>query len=124
MRELAKSFIKTGTGTAGSIIFGTVAIKILAATLGPAGVGLFSLMRQILLTVLSIATLSGQTALVQGGASSSKETRLAYLGAVLRIYIVSATIASVAIFVLAPIAAERILGRTDSQAIAMIRFLA
>jgi len=69
MRELLKAFLKTTSGTIGSLLLGTVSVKITAAMLGPSGIGLLSLLRQIHATTLVVATLSGQTVLVQSGAA-------------------------------------------------------
>lgn len=71
MREILKVFLKSGSGSAANVLLNVAALKILARMLGPSGIGLFSLLRQILQTALTAGTLSGQTALVQGASSQN-----------------------------------------------------
>ncbi len=71
MREILKAFFKTASGSAANVLLTVVALKIMAAILGPPGIGLLSLLRQTQQTALTAGTLSGQTALVQGGSSQN-----------------------------------------------------
>jgi O-antigen/teichoic acid export membrane protein len=68
MRELISGVIKTSSSVFINLIFGAATTKIMALTLGTEGIGLFSLMRQIVLTFGVIAQ-GNQTAIVQGIAS-------------------------------------------------------
>lgn len=124
MREIIKAFTKTTSGTIISLIFNTVTIKILAVLLGPSGIGMLSLLRQIYSTTLIAATMSGQTALVQGGSSRDGNSRINYLRTVLILFIISSLICALLLIILAPFLAKWMLNRTDETAVWLIRLLA
>jgi len=69
MRDIIKSALKVGVATLAGLLGWVVAGKILAFTLGAAGIGLFGLMRQLLQNLTLVGSFNGQTALVQGIAS-------------------------------------------------------
>jgi O-antigen/teichoic acid export membrane protein len=71
VKEIALATVKFGSGQAISLLCAAVAVKIMALTIGPAGVGLFSLLRQAQQTLGALATFGGQNAVVQGIASRS-----------------------------------------------------
>jgi O-antigen/teichoic acid export membrane protein len=124
MRDILKAFTKTVSGTAVSLVIGTLSVKIIASTIGPAGMGLYSILRQIQTTTLIAATMGGQTALVQGGASRKDKDRDAYLQTVLILFIICAVLASALLFVLAPFLSLTLLKRQDDMAVTLIRGLA
>ena len=97
MNKLIKAIFKTGSGTAISIFFGIIAMKIMAWLIGPAGVGLFSLIRQTQQTVITIG--GGQIPLTQGLASQSDEERNKYLSEV-SVYILLLSLGTTIIFYL------------------------
>ena len=100
-----------------------IAGKLLALTLGAAGVGLFGLLRQLLQNLTLIGSVNGQTALVQGLASRPEPTaKLRYSGTVLCIQ--GFTVASVAIgiLLLAPWLGPWLI--PHRQAVALLRWLA
>jgi O-antigen/teichoic acid export membrane protein len=123
MREIAKAFSKTVSGTAVSLAIGTISVKIMATLLGPAGMGLYSILRQIHSTTMIAATMGGQTALIQGGSSKQGKERDVYLKTILILFLFSATISSIAIIVLAPTLSEHLLNRQDEMAVNLIRGL-
>ena len=123
MREIAKAFSKTVSGTAVSLAIATISVKIMATILGPAGMGLYSILRQIHSTTMIAATMGGQTALIQGGSSKEGKDRDVYLKTLLLLFLISATISGIAIIVLAPILAEHLLNRRDEMAVNLIRGL-
>lgn len=124
MREIAKAFSKTVSGTAVSLLINTISVKILATQLGPGGMGLYGLLRQIHSTTLIAATMGGQTALVQGGSSKEGEDREAYLKTVLVLFLASGLLASGVLILLAPVLAAQFLKRQDPLAVNLIRALA
>jgi len=65
MREILKAFTKTVSGTAVSLVISSLSVKIIASIIGPSGMGLYSILRQIHSTTLIAATMGGQTALVK-----------------------------------------------------------
>jgi O-antigen/teichoic acid export membrane protein len=124
MRDILKAFTKTVSGTAVSLVIGTLSVKIIASTIGPAGMGLYSILRQIQTTTLVAATMGGQTALVQGGASRKDKDRDVYLKTVLILFIICAVLASTLLFILAPLLSLILLKRQDVMAVTLIRGLA
>lgn len=87
MSEVLLALLKAVTGSAGALCAYAAAFKLIAITLGPSGTGLLSILRQFQQTAVVAATLSGQTALVQGAASRTAEDRRRYLQTVLCIFL-------------------------------------
>lgn len=73
MRSLVTAVFKAGTGQVAALLLGAISVKLLAITAGPAGVGLFSLIRQMQQTLTAIASLGGQNAVVQGMTSQKSK---------------------------------------------------
>jgi O-antigen/teichoic acid export membrane protein len=121
--EILNAFTKTSGATVISLVFNSLSVKILAEVLGPAGIGLFSILKQIQSSTLIIATIGGQGALVQGAASRDGKERDRYLKTVLILFSITGVLASVCLLILAPVLAERLTGRTDRVAINLIRLL-
>jgi len=124
MREILKAFFKTGSGSAANVVLTVVALKIMAAVLGPAGIGLLSLLRQIQQTALTAGTLSGQTALVQGASSERGQDRQDYLRSVLLLFLVGGVLMAAALIVFAPWLAHRVTGKDDAATVSLVRWLA
>jgi O-antigen/teichoic acid export membrane protein len=124
MRRLISAIFKTGLGSALSIAFGALAVKILALLVGPSGIGLFSLLRQIQQTGSGIASVGGYTALVQGIASRSGEQRVRYVFTAAHFFAVGIMLVSIAMVVLAPQLTWMIYGSRDPQLISVLRWLA
>ncbi len=124
MRDIFKAFTKTVSGTAIYLVISSLSVKIIASIIGPAGIGLYSILRQIHSTTMIAATMGGQTALVQGGASRQDEDRDAYLKTVLILFIISGALSSILLFILAPILSLHLLNRQDEMAVTLIRGLA
>lgn len=123
MREIFKAFIKTGSGSAISLILNIISIKVIAVLLGPVGVGLFSLLRQIRLTAFTAATLSGQTALVQGASLRSGEERIEYSRSVLIVYLIGSSIATLILIVFAPLISSYVINQNDISSITLVRLM-
>jgi O-antigen/teichoic acid export membrane protein len=123
MREIGKAFSKTVSGTAISLLISTVSVKIMATLLGPSGMGLYGMLRQIHSTTMMAATMGGQTALVQGGSTKVGKDRSIYLQTVLILFLASGCLASGILILLAPFLAEQLLKRQDPSAIHLIRAL-
>jgi O-antigen/teichoic acid export membrane protein len=85
-RAFARAMGKTGAGSLASGLLSGVAIKIVAAMLGPAAVALVATLQQIQRTALSAATLNGQTALVQGASSFRGRKRREFLRTALGLF--------------------------------------
>ena len=124
MREIIKAFFTTGSGSIISLILNVISIKTIAVLLGPSGVGIFSLLRQIRLTALAGATLSGQTALIQGGSSREGKYRTIYLRTILKVFLIGGFLTSIVLIIFAPEIASRVINQNDSSTILMVRLLA
>lgn len=124
MRELLRAVFKTGSGSAASLALGMLAMKIIAVVLGPAGVGLFSLLRQTQQTALTVAVLNGQMALVQGTASRGGQARVEYLATVLGILALTGSVVSLGVLAFAPRLANWLIGQTDAATVSTVRWLA
>ncbi len=73
------STFKAGIGQSLGLLLGAVSVKLLAVLAGPAGVGLFSVLRHLQQTLSSIASVGGQNALVQGLSSQTGLERQQFL---------------------------------------------
>lgn len=124
MREILAAFLKTGSGSAVSLLLNIISVKIMAVVVGPSGLGLLSLLRQIQQTALSVATTGGQTALVQGASSRKAEARCDYLRTVLLIFLLGGLIAACSLVLFAPVIAEEVIGKNDTKTVWLVRWLA
>lgn len=124
MKRLLKAAFKTGSGTVGRLFFGILGTKIMAVVLGPEGVGLLSLLRQTRQMALTLATVSGNTALVQGIASRKANERNAYIRTVFWIILPFGALSCAGMVLFAPEIAKAVLGRGYPEAVSLIRWLA
>jgi len=123
MKHLIKGILKTGSGTVGLLIFGIAATKIMALVLGPAGIGLLSLLRQIRQMSLTLGTIGGSTALVQGIASRDGSDRDAYIQTVFCIFLLSGIFCCLGIVFYATEISILVLDRSDVEAVSLVRWL-
>ena len=124
MIKLLKAAVKTGSGTVGRLFFGILGTKIMAVVLGPAGIGLLSLLRQTRQTALTMATVSGNVALVQGIASRGITERNAYIRTVFCIILPLGALSCAVMSLFAPEIARAVLRRGDMEAVSLVRWLA
>jgi O-antigen/teichoic acid export membrane protein len=122
MRNIIAAILKTGTGSIASLLFSIASMKILAVYLGPSGVGLFSLVKQTMLTFSSLG-FGGQTAIVQGVASKEGREREEYIQTTFWIYLLGAALSAVIIELFPMQIAFYLLGKDDAQTINMIRWI-
>jgi O-antigen/teichoic acid export membrane protein len=66
MLELIKAVLKTGSASIANLLISTVTVKIIALITGPAGVGVWSLLRQCQQSAVTIGTGNGGTSFVRG----------------------------------------------------------
>ncbi|MDA8089054.1 MAG: oligosaccharide flippase family protein [Nitrospiraceae bacterium] len=66
MRELIIALLKTGSGTIVGLAIRAVTMKIISVFAGPAGVGMFSILRQIQQSAITVGTCNGGVSLVRG----------------------------------------------------------
>ena len=123
MRDILRAGLKVGLATLASLLGWVVAGKVLALTLGAAGVGLFGLLRQLLQNLTLVGSLSGQTALVQGIASRpTGPDQNRYAGSVLRVQALIAGTVALGLLLLAPWLGPWLI--PHPQAVALLRWLA
>lgn len=65
MREMVFAMFKAGAGNLAGLVLGAVSIKVLAVMVGPSGVGLFSLLRNLQQVLSTIGSIGGHNAIVQ-----------------------------------------------------------
>lgn len=95
------STFKSGFGQLLGLLFGAVSVKLLAVLAGPAGVGLFSVLRHLQQTFSSIASIGGQNAVVQGLSSHSGASRQRFLLSSFYVFIFGSLTISVGILIFA-----------------------
>ncbi|MCI5127082.1 MAG: hypothetical protein D3907_00995 [Candidatus Electrothrix sp. AUS3] len=123
MKNLLKAVFKTGSGTAAVLFLGVVSTKIIAVVLGAWGIGIFSLLRQIRETSISLGTLNGNIALVQGVAvRKNLNERNVYIGTVFWMILLSGITVCCGFIYFAPQLAEVLLKRHDIQAVYLFRW--
>jgi len=123
MKNLLKAVAKTGSGTAAVLFLGVISTKVIAVMLGAWGIGLFSLLRQIRETAITLATLNGNIALVQGVAiRKNPNERNIYIGTVFWIILITGITVCCGIIYFAPQLAEVLLKRKDIQAVYLFRW--
>src|SRR3990167_6254080 len=91
------STFKSGFGQLLGLLFGAVSVKLLAVLAGPAGVGLFSVLRHLQQTFSSIASIGGQNAVVQGLSSHSGVTRQHFILSSFYVFVFGSLLISVGI---------------------------
>ncbi len=123
MRDLIYAVLKTGSGAIGNLLLSVVSMKVMAVMLGPAGTGLFSLIRQAVITLSSLGS-GGQTALIQGVASKEGIGRDSYVRTTFWLFVFAAFFSVALIELFAPTIATLVFGTNDSGMIQLIRWMA
>lgn len=120
---LSASLVSSG-GFMASMLLGAVTVKILSTLLGPAGMGLLALLRQIHQTSVTLGSLGGQNTIAQGIASRRERATLgAYaLGLVLAL-LVAGFLLSGGLLLLTPIAGPLLPQAMADQAPGLLRWL-
>lgn len=84
---MAVSTLKSASGQFLGLVFGAVAVKCLAVIAGPAGVGLYSVLRQLQQILSSVASIGGPNAVVQGLSSHEGRARERFFLSTLYLFI-------------------------------------
>jgi len=92
---------QTGGASLLSGLLSMLATKIIAVTLGPTHVATFSTLQQLRQAAVTGATLTGQTAMVQGASSASGRRRREFLRTVMCLMVLATSVV-VGVFTLAP----------------------
>jgi len=83
LKTILLAILKSGAGQVAALLLAAISVKILAVVAGPAGVGLYSLLRQIQQTLSALASIGGQNAIVQGVASRVGQARQQFIASVM-----------------------------------------
>ena len=97
--------------------------KILAVVMGPAGVGMFGLYRQLLDTAAAIAGIGSTGGLVQGLSSTEGEARLRRLKAALILNIVAIQLSAIGFIIMSPTIAEKYFQQSNPGIELAVRWL-
>lgn len=125
MREVATAVMKTGSGSMISMTLGAVASKILALITGPSGIGLYSMIQQLVQTTSTAAIFGGgDLALIRGIASSEKTARDEFVVTVFWLFAISGTVTVLALILMAPWIAALVLGSSDLASVWLVRWTA
>jgi len=100
-----------GSATLFNLLVWVVAGKVMAVMLGPAGVGMYGLLRQFAQNLNVVATFNGSTTLVQGIASRPAEERTGFARNVAKIFLGLGLGIGLALLLIGPGLATRLLGR-------------
>ncbi|MGE0152193.1 MAG: hypothetical protein AB7R90_06205 [Reyranellaceae bacterium] len=119
MRNLFKAMMTTGGATLVAQVLGLVSNKILALHLGTAGIGFYSLMRQVHDTATSLGSV-GAGGLAQGLAGREGAARLRLLRAAILLSSLGALVAMVLLFAAPGAVAELLFDSTDGNGVAAI----
>lgn len=92
MGELIRAIAKVGSGSLVSMVMGAIMMKLIALGMGPSGVGVYSIFRQIQQLFLSVATVGGNTAIVQGVSSREENDANMYIATVGKVFVFTVTI--------------------------------
>ena len=81
-KEIFIALTKSGFGVSSKIFFNAIAIKFIAVFMGPSGVGLFSQIRQIWQTFITIGSMNSGAAVIQGISSRTQAEKLVFTSSV------------------------------------------
>lgn len=114
---MVESTIKAGVGQFVGLLLGAISVKLLAVLAGPAGVGLFSILRQLQQTLSAVAALGGQNAVVQGLSSREGEERQSFLVSSFYMFLLAILVSSIALLFFAEELSEWALDGAHATAI-------
>ena len=123
MLKLLQAMASTGGASLISQFLGILTNKILAVTMGPAGVGIWGLYRQLLDTTAALASVGSGGGMVQGVSSTEGEARLRRLRAAMTLNALAILVSAFVLILLAPVLAEKYMVRPDPKVVQIICFL-
>lgn len=122
MRNIINAILKTGSGSLANLFFGMASVKIMAMFIGPSGIGLFSLIKQAMLTFAAVS-MGGQTALVQGIASKTDTERDAYIRTTFWLFFLGTILTVVVIELFSRYIAIWLFSKADDQTRNLVQWL-
>lgn len=111
------STLKTAVGQFVGLALGAVAVKLLAVLAGPAGVGLYSILRHLQQMLSSVASIGGQNAVVQGLSSHQGVSKRQFFISSFYVFFVTGLLLSIGIFIFADFIAAWIFEGEHTSAI-------
>lgn len=109
VRATLAAVARFASGQIGALVLGALCMKVVAVVSGPAGVGLYSLLRQIQITLSAVGSLGGQNVIVQGVASRSGAARDAYVAWTMLLVAGASLLVALALVSAAPVIADALL---------------
>ncbi|WP_374325912.1 oligosaccharide flippase family protein [Aquipseudomonas alcaligenes] len=103
---MVSSTLRSAVGQFAGLVFGALAVKILAVTAGPSGVGLFSVLRHLQQSLSLLASIGGQAAIVQGLSSREGLERERFQTHVCFFFIVVGVLLSIGMLFFAPLISD------------------
>lgn len=114
---MAVSTLKTAIGQFFGLLLGAVAVKLLAVLAGPAGVGLYSVLRHLQQMLSSVASIGGQNAVVQGLSSHQGVARRQFFLSSFYVFVLASLLLSAALLIFADFIAAWIFAGDHASAI-------
>lgn len=114
---MAVSTLKTAVGQFVGLMLGAVAVKLLAVLAGPAGVGLYSILRHLQQMLSSVASIGGQNAVVQGLSSHEGLAKRQFFISSFYIFILASFLLSITILISADFIAAWVFAGEHASAI-------
>lgn len=114
---MAVSTLKTAVGQFVGLILGAVAVKLLAVLAGPAGVGLYSILRHLQQMLSSVGSIGGQNAVVQGLSSHQGVSKRQFFISSFYVFFVASLLLSIGVFIFADFIADWIFEGEHTSAI-------
>ncbi|WP_139272741.1 oligosaccharide flippase family protein [Pseudomonas anguilliseptica] len=114
---MAVSTLKTAVGQFCGLLLGAIAVKLLAVLAGPAGVGLYSVLRHLQQMLSSVASIGGQNAVVQGLSSHQCVARRKFFLSSFYVFVLASLLLSAAILIFADFIAAWIFAGEHASAI-------
>ncbi|QQS11926.1 MAG: hypothetical protein IPK81_20685 [Rhodospirillales bacterium] len=121
MLSFLRAIATTGGASAISLLLGLATNKIVAITLGPAGVGLLASYRQLQEVVTGLGTLGGAAGLVQGLSSTEGDARRRRLVAAVWVTMTGIVVFALLLLIGAPALAEHFFRDTAPEIVFAIR---
>ena len=105
MRVVMRAAVTTGGGAMLGLVFSMLSFKVVSVVAGPAGVGAYSLLLQVLATATAFSTFGGggAIAVVQGLASRDEHQRGRYIATAAWLFTAATLVAAIGLFSLAPL---------------------
>lgn len=123
MRKLVLAVATTGGSAAIVVLFSAVVGKVIAIVVGPVGTGVYGQLGQILVLSTELATLAGNTALVQGIASRNGADRDTYIITAFVLYLLGTVTVATILIVFSSQIAISAFGQIDPVYTVLVRWL-